>query len=130
MPPDNELAELSGGQAFIEFPPIMINKVAVAIPSEVMSGMRELIHLHYTCAFLFLNALSCRFLLILCAMQFLLMNSPLLIAIDNKDCFVPLFLISSVSPKEISETVERHPTSFGLTQPVHLAGGSVVACER
>lgn len=42
MPPDNELTEVSGGQPFMEFLPIMINKGGVVIALEVFSGMLEL----------------------------------------------------------------------------------------
>lgn len=52
-------------------------------------------------------------------MQSLLMNSPLLIDIDNKDCFVPQFLISAASPEEISKAIESP-----------FSRGSVVACEH
>lgn len=42
MPPDNELTQVSVGQPFMEFLPIMINKVGVVIALEVISGMLEL----------------------------------------------------------------------------------------
>lgn len=42
MPPDNELTQVSVGQAFMEFLPIMINKVVVVAAVQVISGMLEL----------------------------------------------------------------------------------------
>lgn len=42
MPPDNELTQVSVGQAFMEFLPIMINKVGVVAAVQVISGMLEL----------------------------------------------------------------------------------------
>lgn len=43
MPPDNELIQVSVGPPFMEFLPIMINKVGVVIALEVISGMLQLI---------------------------------------------------------------------------------------
>lgn len=42
MPPDSELTQVRVGQAFMEFLPIMINKVGVVAAVEVISGMLEL----------------------------------------------------------------------------------------
>lgn len=39
---DDDLIQVSGGQSFMEFLPIMINKVGVVIALEVISGMLEL----------------------------------------------------------------------------------------
>lgn len=39
MPLDNELTQVSVGQPFMEFLPIMINKVGVVIALEVICGM-------------------------------------------------------------------------------------------
>lgn len=81
MPPDSELTQVSVGQPFMEFLPIMINKVGVVIAVEVISGMPELscnpLPLHLSLPFLYLNALFCGALLMLCTVQPLLMNSPL-----------------------------------------------------
>lgn len=86
MPVDDEFTQVSIGQPFMEFLPIMINKVGVVIALEVISGMQELssypVLLHLRLHFLFLNALFCLFLLIPCAVQFLLMNGPSSIGIE------------------------------------------------
>lgn len=61
------------GQPFMEFLPIMINKVGVVIALEVISGMLELscnpVSLHPSLGFPFLNALFFLLLLILCAVH-------------------------------------------------------------
>ena len=111
MPPDSELTRVSAGQPFMEFLPIMINKVGVLIALEVISGMPELscnpLPLRLSLLFLYLNALFCVALLILCTAQRLLMNSPLLIDMDNKDCFVPLFSYQcSLTHRDIESNIE------------------------
>lgn len=110
MPPDNELTGVSEGQPFMEFLSIMINKLGLVIASEVISGMLELscnpASSHLSPRFLFLKALFCLFLLIWCPVQAILMNSALLIGIDNRDYFVSEFLISAASPKQISKAFE------------------------
>lgn len=73
MPSDNELTQVNVGQPFMEFLPIMINKVGVVIALEVISGMLELscnpVSLHPSLRFPFLNALFFLLLLILCAVH-------------------------------------------------------------
>lgn len=54
-----------------------------------------------------------------CPVQAILMNSSLLIGIDNRDCFVSQFLISATSPKQISKALESP-----------FSRGSAVARER
>lgn len=121
MPLDNELTQVSVGQPFMEFLSIMINKLGAVIAWEVIRGMLELssnpVSLYFGVQFLLLHAFLCMhpvlfFLLILCTVQSQLMNSPLLIGMDNKDRFVPQFLINAASPG----------TRWKAIEIVHLVG--------
>lgn len=83
--------------------------------------------------FLLLNAFFCLllFLLISRTVQTVLMNSRLLIGVDNRDRFVPQFLINVNAPGMTREA-RRGEASRGEARhrPSPLARGFVVTCER